>query len=242
MSPKAACASTFSRSHQGRETARPQKLSALNADAEPLRFLDFLIRDPEPTVILHGAGIYVHVPAPSRYAVHKLIIFPRRQTVLQSAKDLQQAEALLAALAEMRPRELKSAWEDAHARGPKWRRLMLEGLALLAAPVRDAVLRTIGAPRPIVPGIDLSFDNPPARYGFSRDVVTFQGKELGGTVSCAASREALDDHFGADGLGQDGRVEAFLKNRSRIEEIARAKSLLTRRRPRFRPGQDIRRR
>ncbi|WP_430642065.1 GSU2403 family nucleotidyltransferase fold protein [Bradyrhizobium ivorense] len=108
-----ACASTFSRSHQGRETARPQKLSALNADAEPLRFLDFLIRDPEPTVILHGAGIYVHVPAPSRYAVHKLIIFPRRQTVLQSAKDLQQAEALLAALAEIRPRELKSAWEDA---------------------------------------------------------------------------------------------------------------------------------
>ena len=55
-----------------------QKATALNTDAQPLRFLDFLIRDPEPTVILHGPGIYVHVPAPARYAVHKLIVSHRR--------------------------------------------------------------------------------------------------------------------------------------------------------------------
>ncbi|MBB4360644.1 hypothetical protein GGD65_001642 [Bradyrhizobium sp. CIR18] len=212
--------------HEGKETARPQKLPALNTDAQPLRFLDFLIRDPEPTVILHGAGIYVHVPAPARYAVHKLIISRRRpEGFAKRDKDLQQAEALLAALAEKRPHELNSAWDEAHGRGPKWRQLMLEGLALLAAAVRDTLLKTIGSPRSIIPGIDLSFDNPPARYDFSRDVVTFQGKELGGTVNCAVSREALDDHFGADGLGQEGRLEAFLKNRSRIEEIARAKYL-----------------
>ncbi|WP_407181587.1 DUF1488 family protein [Bradyrhizobium sp. STM 3562] len=75
---------------------------------------------------------------------------------------------------------------------------MLEGLALIAPSVRDVVLRAIGAPRSIIPGIDLAFDNPPARYDFNRDVVTFQGKELGGLVNCAVSREALDDHFGAD--------------------------------------------
>ena len=102
---------------------------------------------------------------------------------------------------------------------------MLERLALIAASVRDAVLKVIGAPRAIIPGIDLAFDNPPARYDFSRDVVTFQGKELGGVVNCAVNRKALDDHFGVNGYGQEGRVEAFLKNRSKIEEIARAKYL-----------------
>ena len=212
--------------HQGKETGRPQKLPALNTDAQPLRFLDFLIRDPEPAVLLHGAGIYVHVPAPARYAVQKLIISRRRpEGFAKRDKDLQQAEALLAALAEKRPHELKSAWEEAHDRGPKWRQLMLEGLALLAASVRDTVLKTIGAPRSVIQGIDLSFHNPAARYDFSRDIVTFQGQALGSAVNCAVSREALDDHFGADGLEQEGRLQAFLKNRSRIEEIARAKYL-----------------
>jgi hypothetical protein len=77
----------------------------------------------------------------------------------------------------------------------------------------------------MIPGLDLTFNNPPARYDFSRDIVTFEGNALGSTVACAVSREALDDHFGADGLGQDGRVEQFLKNRSKIELMARTKYL-----------------
>ncbi|WP_051379652.1 GSU2403 family nucleotidyltransferase fold protein [Bradyrhizobium murdochi] len=210
--------------HEGKETAKPQKLPALHTDAQPLRFLDFLIRDPEPAVILHGAGIHVHVPAPARYAVHKLIVSRRRpEGFAKRDKDLQQAEALLAALADKRPYEVKLAWEEAYGRGPKWRQLLIEGLGLLAAPVRDTVLKTIGLRRSAIPGIDLSFENPPARYDFGRDVVTFTGQALDQPVSCAISREALDDHFGADGLGQEGRLQAFLKNRSRIEEIARAK-------------------
>ncbi|VIO79215.1 GSU2403 family nucleotidyltransferase fold protein [Bradyrhizobium ivorense] len=208
------------------EMGRPQKLPALQTDAQPLHFLDFLIRDPEPAVVLHGAGIYVHVPAPARYAVHKLIISRRRpEGFAKRDKDLHQAEVLLAALAEKRPHDLKSAWEEAYERGPKWRQLMIEGLGLLEPLARDVVLDNIGAPRSILPGIDLSFDNPPARYDFSRDIVTFVGKALGSSVNCAISREAMDDHFGSDGLGQEGRLEAFLKNRSRIEAIARAKYL-----------------
>jgi hypothetical protein len=208
------------------EMGRPQKLPALQTDAQPLHFLDFLIRDPEPAVVLHGAGIYVHVPAPARYAVHKLIISRRRpEGFAKRDKDLHQAEVLLVALAATRPHDLKFAWAEAYERGPKWRQLMLEGLGLLEASARDVVLDTIRAPRLILPGIDLSFDNPPARYDFSRDVVTFVGKALGSPVNCAISREALDDHFGADGAGQEGRLQAFLKNRSRIEEIARAKYL-----------------
>ncbi|WP_456739322.1 GSU2403 family nucleotidyltransferase fold protein [Bradyrhizobium sp. USDA 4471] len=100
-----------SRSSQRRSRRRPgsflrRRLPALNTDAQPLRFLDFLIRDPEPTVILHGPGIYLHVPAPARYAVHKLIVSDGARKGLQS-------------VTRTSSHELKSAWTEAHARGPK---------------------------------------------------------------------------------------------------------------------------
>ena len=60
--------------NKGSDTDTPRRLAALGTHAEPLRFLDFLIHAPEPAVVLHGAGILVSVPAPERYAVHKLIV------------------------------------------------------------------------------------------------------------------------------------------------------------------------
>jgi hypothetical protein len=51
--------------NEGGETLEPQALPALQTDAQPLRFLDYLIYEPEPAVILHDAGIYLHVPAPA---------------------------------------------------------------------------------------------------------------------------------------------------------------------------------
>lgn len=48
------------------------------ASADPLRFLDFLIYEPVRAVLLHKSGISVIVPAPERYAVHKLIVASRR--------------------------------------------------------------------------------------------------------------------------------------------------------------------
>jgi len=77
----------------------------------------------------------------------------------------------------------------------------------------------------MLPGLDLTFNDPPARYDFSRDVVIFVGHGLGSPVECAISRATLDDHFGAHGLGTGGRVRKFLENRSTIERMARAKYL-----------------
>ena len=177
-------------------------------------------------MILHDAGIYLHVPAPARFAVHKLIVSQRRpEGFAKRDKDLRQAETLLAVLAERRPQELKLAWHEAYARGPTWRSLLIEGLSQIGAPARDLLLKVIDSRRSMIPGLDLTFNNPPARYDFSRDIVTFEGTALASPVTCAVSREALDDHFGADGLGQDGRVEQFRKNRSKIELMARAKYL-----------------
>lgn len=212
--------------NEGPETGEPQSLPALGTHAQPLRFLAYLIHEPEPAVILHNAGILIQVPSPPRYAVHKLIVSRRRREgTAKRDKDLQQAAILLEALARKRPNELKPAWQEAYENGPTWRQLLNEGLGQLRSAVRDLTLKVVDGRRSMIPGLDLTFDNPPARYNASRDIVMFAGKALDAAVACAISREALDDHFGADGLGPKGLIETFNKNRSKIELMARIKYL-----------------
>ena len=90
-----------------------------------MRFLDFLIYAAVPAVVLHGGGVRVNVPAPERYALHKLIVATRRSVDgrLKAAKDVDQASALIHALVETRQADLlRDAWEEANARGPAWRK------------------------------------------------------------------------------------------------------------------------
>jgi hypothetical protein len=136
--------------NEGADTDKPQRLPALQTDAQPLRFLDFLIHEPESAVILHGPGVYVNVPAPHCYAVHKLMIARRRREgAAKRDKDLQQAEALLVLLAQKRPHELKSAWQEAYKRGKEWQKLLREGAGQLAPATQDKMLKVIGS----IPGL-----------------------------------------------------------------------------------------
>jgi hypothetical protein len=208
----------------GPDTDAPQHLAALQTDAQPLRFLDFLIYDAEPAVFFHDSGIYVNVPSPQRYAIHKLIISTRRhEGTAKRDKDIQQAEALIDILSDKRPRDLKLAWMEAYEHGGKWRKYLLEGLSDLKPVNRDRLLKVAGQQRSLVPDIDLTFDDPVPVYDFSRDVIVFDGKSGGTVVPCAISREALDDHFGTDTLDQQGRIEAFRKNRETIQNMAQKK-------------------
>ena len=212
--------------NEGSDTDDPQELPALRTDAQSLRFLDFLIYEPTPAVVLHGLGAYVLVPTPERFAVHKLIVALHRPPgIAKKAKDLQQAAALLEVVGQKRPAELRLVWDEAYTRGPKWRKLLLGGMSQLDPGTRDLTLKLVDRTREIIPGMDLTFNNPPARYNSERDVVVFTGEALGGPVRCAVSREALDDHFGADSHDKEGRLEAFRKNRSKIERAIRAKYL-----------------
>jgi len=80
------------------------------------------------------------VPAPHRYAVHKLIVSRRRpEGAAKRDKDSMQAEALLPFLATKRAYDLKSAWNEANDRGPTWRQLLSEGLGQLSEQTQDAV-------------------------------------------------------------------------------------------------------
>jgi hypothetical protein len=127
--------------NEGAETDKPQRLPALQTNAQPLRFLDYLIHNPESAVVLHGAGVYVNVPAPHRYAVHKLMIARRRREgAAKRGKDVLQAQALLTVLLKKRPHELKSAWREARKRGKEWRRLLSEGLDDFSEDVRNNIL------------------------------------------------------------------------------------------------------
>src|SRR5262249_5900712 len=141
-------------------------------------------------------------------------------------KDIQQAAALLAVLAEKRPYELRGAWEEAVGRGKAWRELLGRGLARVLGEVRDRTLKAVNEVRQVIPELDLTFQNPPARYDFDRDIAAFEGIANGEPIECAISREALEDHFGADDeLDVEGRLEVFRRNRSLIEQLAREKFL-----------------
>jgi hypothetical protein len=139
--------------NEGRDTDKPKRLAALGTDAEPLRFLDFLIHAPEPSVVLHADGLYVTVPAPERYAVHKLIVAQRRVGPgnVKRSKDLVQSEVLLDRLIDQRPNELREVWCEAESRSPKWSMYMRAGLENIDPVIRDRALAVVGKePRPAV--------------------------------------------------------------------------------------------
>lgn len=101
-----------------------RKLPALGVSARALRHLDYLLEDPVPAVSLYRSGVLLQVPRPERYAMHKLIVAERRHDgpdSLKAGKDRAQADFLIAALAELRPDELRLAHDEAVERGPAWR-------------------------------------------------------------------------------------------------------------------------
>lgn len=105
--------------------------NVFGAAAEPLRFLDFLIKDPVKAVLIGPkGGIPVLVPNPARYALHKLIASAYRSAdkTSKKAKDLAQAHQLLEVCIRERTSDLLLAYKDAVGRGPKWKKLVQENL------------------------------------------------------------------------------------------------------------------
>jgi hypothetical protein len=129
-----------SEEHQG----KPAKMKALGgAGAQPLRHLDFLIHQPERSVLLYKGGIPVTVPRAERYAVHKLIVAVDRRDQAKSAKDLLQAATLIEALAARRPLELAKSWREAWDTGPRWKEKLEIGLARLAVEHQDMLAHVL---------------------------------------------------------------------------------------------------
>ena len=109
-----------------------QMRSLAGTGAEPLRHLDLLIHEPERSVLLYGGGLPVTVPRAEAYAVHKLIVAVDRINQAKSAKDIQQAQVLIEALATKRPAELAASWNRAWSVGRQWRKKLESGRARLS--------------------------------------------------------------------------------------------------------------
>jgi hypothetical protein len=117
-----------------RREERPVPLPKLDAGAEPLQHLRWLIENPVPAVALWGAGVAVRVPQPARFAVHKLMVAQRRgHDRIKRQKDLDQADAMMTALRASDPFALEDAIDEARAQGKAWSKEIDRSLAELEA-------------------------------------------------------------------------------------------------------------
>lgn len=114
---------------------QPLTSAGVRPRAQTMRFLDYLLYREVNAVALQGNGIPINVPAPERYALHKLLVSQTRTLdamgQAKAEKDIQQASALIAVLAELRPDDLADAWRELLAKGPSWRRHAARGLKRL---------------------------------------------------------------------------------------------------------------
>jgi hypothetical protein len=117
-----------------RKTGKPVRVPNLNIVLEPLKFMEFSLQDSTQGVLLSAEGAsVVNLPAPARYAVHKLIVHVERPVKerVKATKDLQQAACLVSYFLDHRPEEFATAWADAMSRGPGWRKRAQMGRAAL---------------------------------------------------------------------------------------------------------------
>lgn len=96
----------------------PVALPQFGIAAHPLPGIDYLLAEPVQAVVVGGSGILVNVPAPARYALHKLWVAQQRNASEQAKarKDVRQAEQLLDVLIADRPADIRHAWRAAAER------------------------------------------------------------------------------------------------------------------------------
>jgi len=110
----------------GKPDHTPARLQGTDIHAEPIRFLDYLIKDPQEAVVLTRNGVLVSVPQAARYALHKCIIYQYRRDDAKRQKDLLQALSILKVLEESMPHLIIEAWNDL-----EWQEKAMTGISEL---------------------------------------------------------------------------------------------------------------
>ncbi len=99
---------------------KPRVVAPFGLGAQPLRYMDFLVRHGVQRALFIGkTAVLVNVPDAARFAIHKLAISTRRHDAIKALKDVRQADAVLQALAEVRPGSIALAMKAARAHHDK---------------------------------------------------------------------------------------------------------------------------
>ncbi len=113
----------------------PVVMPDLNLVLQPLRFMELSLESPVQACVIGRAGsCMINVPAPERYAIHKLIVAGERPQAerTKARKDLLQAASLASYFLETdNAKAFNVAWCDALRRGGGWRSRLLRGKAAL---------------------------------------------------------------------------------------------------------------
>ena len=124
---------------QGTDRESPVEIPRLGAHAQPLEFMDYLLRKTMDAAVVSNSGILVQVPEPARFAVHKLLVASNRdsRSAIKSAKDRKQAFYVMSFLEQERPGDVLLAAEEALARGPCWKRRIKAQADLLPGRIQE---------------------------------------------------------------------------------------------------------
>lgn len=97
----------------------PVPIERFDLNAQPLEFLDYLMKETTEAAVIYNAGVLVNVPHPARFAIHKLAVSQLREAgnTEKRAKDIKQATALIEYYLEESPGALMLASDDARTRG-----------------------------------------------------------------------------------------------------------------------------
>ena len=105
---------------RSRDDKQPLPLPHLKAGATGLQYLAWLIDGAIPAALPYGSGVFVTVPDPTRFAIHKLILSEARtHDATKAMKDRMQARALIEVLRETSAGQLIDAVADACEQGKR---------------------------------------------------------------------------------------------------------------------------
>jgi len=108
---------------KGRGQDKPYSIPQLSINAQPLRFLDFLVRN---TISINVEGIEITLPHPAAYTLHKFIIFKRRNKKEKYDRDIEGALRVFNELIHHKKHgEIRYIFKKMHN---KWQRKVLSNL------------------------------------------------------------------------------------------------------------------
>ena len=117
----------------------------LKAYAKGLPYLRYLLGESQQVPLLGPYGaVLVRVPAPERYAVHKLLVSQLRSKDVKSANDLRQAAILIEALSDRFPGSIQDALGAVPRNGVKYVRRATKALAMYLPASADAAWESLG--------------------------------------------------------------------------------------------------